>query len=61
VQTSKLERRINELVPLKQKISCRSRKDTFNPEIEQQWRQNQNEISEEEFIHTVAHASDFSL
>jgi hypothetical protein len=41
------------LVPLKQKINCRSRKDTFNPEIEQQWQQNQNEISEEEFIHTL--------
>jgi hypothetical protein len=53
VQTSKLESRINELVPLEQKISCRSRKDTFNPEIEQQWQQYQNEISEEEFIHTL--------
>jgi hypothetical protein len=44
VQTSKLESRINELIPLEQKISCRSRKDTFNQEIQQQWRQNQNEI-----------------
>ena len=41
------------MLPLKQKISCQSRKDTFNPEIEQQWRQNQNEISEEEFVHTL--------
>jgi len=45
VQTSKLESRINELLPLEKKISCRSRKDTFNSEIKQQWRQNQNEIS----------------
>jgi len=53
VQTSKLESRINELVPLKKKITCRSRKDTFNPEIEQQWRQNWNEVSVEEFVHTL--------
>jgi len=36
-------------VPLAQKISCRSKKDTFNQEIQQQWRQNQNDISAEEF------------
>jgi hypothetical protein len=37
VRTSKLESRINELIPLEQRISCRSRKDTFNQEIQQQW------------------------
>jgi hypothetical protein len=37
VQTSRLESRINELIPLEQKINCRSRKDVFNQEIEQQW------------------------
>ncbi len=50
VQTSKLEKRINALTPLKQRISCQSRKDTFNTEIEQQWQQNQHELSREEFV-----------
>jgi hypothetical protein len=50
VQTSKMEKGINDLAPLKQKISCRSRKDTFNTEIEHQWRQNQHELSGEEFV-----------
>jgi hypothetical protein len=36
VQTSKLERMINDLAPLEQTVSCQSRKDTFNTEIEQQ-------------------------
>jgi len=53
VQTSKLESQINELMPLGHKISCQSRKDNFNPEIEQQWQQNQDDISEEEFVHTL--------
>jgi len=35
VQTSKLERMINDLATLEQTVSCRSRKDTFNTEIEQ--------------------------
>jgi hypothetical protein len=52
-QTSKLEKLINDLAPLEQRVSCRSRKDTFNTEIEQQWQQNQHEISEEEFVHTL--------
>jgi hypothetical protein len=50
VQTSKLEKRINDLTPLRQRISGRSRKDTFNTEIEQQWQQNQHELSGEEFV-----------
>jgi hypothetical protein len=49
VRTSKLEYRINNLKPLAQKISCRSKKDTFNEEIQQQWREHQNDISVEEF------------
>jgi len=53
VQTSKLEKMINDLAPLEQRVSCRSRKDTFNTEIERQWQQNQHEISEEEFVHTL--------
>jgi hypothetical protein len=53
VQTSKLEDRINKQAPLGQKINCRSRKNTFNLEIEQQWQQNQDEISNEEFVHTL--------
>jgi len=27
--------------------------DTFNTEVEQQWKQNQHEVSEEEFVNTV--------
>ncbi len=53
VQTSKLGKRINDLAPLEQEISCRSRKDTFNTDIEQQWQQSQHELSEEEFIQTL--------
>ncbi len=50
VLTSKLEKRFNDLAPLKQRISCQSRKDTFNKEIEHQWQQNQHELSGEEFV-----------
>jgi len=53
VQTSRLGKRINDLAPIGHKISCWSRQNTFNTEIEQQWQQNQNEISEEEFVHTL--------
>ncbi len=53
VQNSKVEKMINDLAPLEQRVNCQSRKDTFNTEIEQQWQQNQQEISEEEFVHTV--------
>jgi hypothetical protein len=42
VQTSKLEKMINDLAPLEQRVSCRSRTNTFNREIEQQWQQNQH-------------------
>jgi hypothetical protein len=49
VRTSKLESRINDFMPLRQKISCRSRKDTFNQEVQQQSQQNQYDISAEEF------------
>jgi hypothetical protein len=53
VRTSKLESRINELIPLEQKITCRGRKDTVNQEIQHQWQQNQNEISAEEFAQNL--------
>jgi hypothetical protein len=53
VQTSRLEKIINDLAPLKQKVTCKSRSDTFDTEVEQQWKQNQHEILEEEFVHTV--------
>jgi hypothetical protein len=49
VWTSKLESRINKLGPLEQKITCRSKKETFNPEIRQQWQQSQLDTSAEEF------------
>jgi hypothetical protein len=44
---------INDLAPLKQRVICKSRNDTFNTEVEQQWLQNRHEISEEEFVHTI--------
>jgi hypothetical protein len=53
VQTSRLEKIINDLAPLKQRVTCKSRSDTFNTEVEQQWKQNQQETSQEEFVHTV--------
>jgi hypothetical protein len=59
VQTSKLESRINELIPLGKKISCRSRKDTFNQEVQQQWRQSQNESSAEEFTQNLNFSAAF--
>ncbi len=36
-------------MPLEMKINCRSKKDTFNPEIRQQWQQSQQDTSAEEF------------
>jgi hypothetical protein len=39
VWTSKLEHRINNFNPLERKITCRSKKETFNPEVQQQWQQ----------------------
>jgi hypothetical protein len=53
VQTSRFEKMINDLAPLTQTVTCRSRRDTFNTELEQQWQQNQHEILEEEFVHTI--------
>jgi hypothetical protein len=49
VWTSKLESQINKLMPLEQKIKCRSEKDTFNQEVQQQWQQNRHDTSAEEF------------
>jgi hypothetical protein len=53
VQASKLEKKINDLAPLKQKVTCKSRMDTFNTEVEQKWEQNQHEISQEEFADKI--------
>jgi hypothetical protein len=52
VQASKLEK-INDWAPLEQRVTCKSRNNIFNTEVEQQWEQNQHEIPEEEFISTV--------
>jgi hypothetical protein len=49
VWTSKLESRINDFMPLEQKINCQSGNDTFNQEVQQQWQQNQHDTSAEEF------------
>ncbi len=53
VQASKLEKKINEWAPLERRVTCKNRINTFNPEVEQQWEQNQQELPEEEFINTV--------
>jgi hypothetical protein len=49
VWTSKLESRINNFMLLGQKINCRSGKDTFNQEVQQQWQQSRHDTSVEEF------------
>jgi hypothetical protein len=49
VWTSKLESRINNFMLLEQRINCRSGKDTFNQEVQQQWQQSQHDTSAEEF------------
>ncbi len=53
VQTSKLENWINNFMPLAQRISCRSSKDTFNQDMQQQWLQHRNNVSAEEFAHSL--------
>jgi hypothetical protein len=49
VWTSKVESQINNFMPMEQKINCRSGKDTFNQEVQQQWQQNWHDTSAEEF------------
>jgi hypothetical protein len=49
VQTSRLESHINVLMPLGRTVNCRSNIEVFNHEVEQQWRNNQNDLSPEEF------------
>jgi hypothetical protein len=49
VWTSKLESWINNLGPLEPKITCRSEKEIFNPEIRLQWQQSRLDTSAEEF------------
>ncbi len=36
-------------MPLEQRINCRSGKDTFNQEVQQQWQQSRHDTSAEEF------------
>jgi hypothetical protein len=36
-------------MPVEQKINCRSGKETFNQEVQQQWQQSQHDTSAEEF------------
>jgi hypothetical protein len=50
VWTSKLESRINNLGPLEPKITCRSEKEIFNPEIRLQWQKSRSDTSAEEFV-----------
>jgi hypothetical protein len=40
-------------MPLAQRISCRSSKDTFNQDMQQQWLQHRNNVSAEEFAHSL--------
>ena len=49
VWTSKLESRINNLKQIGPKITCRSEKETFYPEIRQQWEQHRLDTSAENF------------
>jgi hypothetical protein len=49
VWTSKLESRINYLKQIGPKITCRSEKETFHPEIRQQWEQHRLDTSAENF------------
>jgi hypothetical protein len=49
VWTSKLGSRINNFMPLEQRISCRSEKEIFNPEVRQQWQQSQSDTAAEDF------------
>jgi len=53
VQTSKLETRINSMAPLEQRVTCRTWNNVLNTEMEQQWRQNKQELSEENFVNTL--------
>ncbi len=52
VWTSKLESWINNFTPLEQKINCRSEKETFNPEVRQQWQLSRQDTSADEFAQT---------
>jgi hypothetical protein len=59
VQVSKLEENLNKLTPLDTTVTCKSRVTMFNSETEQQWKQNQQQLSEEEFINMVNFFHDF--
>jgi hypothetical protein len=53
VQVSKLEQNINKMAPLTMTVACKSRMTTFNTETEQQWKQNQHQLPEEDFVNAM--------
>jgi hypothetical protein len=53
VQVSKLERKLNEMAPLGTKVTCKSWTTTFNTETEQQWKQNQQLLTGEDFVNMM--------
>jgi len=53
VQVSQLEQKINKMAPIIMTITCKSRPTTFNTETKQQWRLNQHQLLEGEFINAV--------
>ncbi len=59
VQVSKIEEKINKIAPLKTTVTCKSRMTTFNKEMEQQWEQNQHQLSGDDFVNTVNFAHNF--
>ncbi len=53
VQISKLEQKINKMALLTTTVTCKSRTTTFNTETEQQWKQNQHQLLEEDFVNEI--------
>jgi hypothetical protein len=53
VQISKLEQKINRIAPLTTTVTCKSQTTTFNTEMEQQWKQNQHQLPEEDFVNAL--------
>lgn len=59
VQVSKLEEKINKMTPLETTVTCKSQMTTFNTETEQQWKQNQHQLSGDEFVNAFNFFHDF--
>jgi hypothetical protein len=53
VQVSQLEQKLNKMAPMTTTITCKSRPTTFNTETEQQWRLDQHQLLEGEFVNAV--------